>query len=651
MCALPFLKRNNKSGGNAIQPGLKIEGLEPKADSSISLGDGTLDVVDLIAPSGLLFAPDHARVGSDRYVRSFYVTAVPAEVVAGWLEGIYSLGDVDVSIHIDPLDPAKVIDSLTTRITELEAQLILDERAGYHKNMSPLRQEADDAWQLRAEIQTNRNRMYWVTIVFSIASDSMEKLERASKIVRERLGGQAVHVRDAFLRQGEAMKSVLPLGQNFVWDVRRNFDLGAATSLFPFAGADLAHPGGVFLGINKSTGAPVFYNSFVGPPILTNPHMAVIATTGAGKTTLVRLLVARSAVQGVRTLVLDPEGDYAALCKTAGGVYVKLAGGVPSGLNPFDIDALDGVVNIAEKVADLKGFVRVMAEGTGGALTPEENIIVEETLREEYEALGINEDPESLYTTASGFQDGKYRVGRVKKRMPTLSSFWERLRSKGAERACLLLKPYLRGNSLGIFDCESTIDLAGSPIIVFDVSRLEEGFVRPFAMHVVLGWVWENWVKRDREPKRVICDEAWMFLKHKDTMAFLENMARRGRKRNCSLCVATQNFTEFMRSDEGKSTISNLDTLVLMQQNPEELDDVATVFKLNEKEKAFLRTAGIGEALIRAGRQVVTCRVIMSEEEKAFIEQGAAGKAAGEGGREDAESNAAVEGFAGPAVG
>lgn len=133
-----------------------------------------------------------------------------------------------------------------------------------------------------------------------------------------------------------------------------------------------------------------------------------------------------------------------------------------------------------------------------------------------------------------------------------------------------------------------------------------------------------------------------MFLKHKDTMAFLENMARRGRKRNCSLCVATQNFTEFMRSDEGKSTISNLDTLVLMQQNPEELDDVAAVFKLSEGEKAFLRTAGIGEALIRAGRQVVTCRVIMSEEEKAFIEPAAAQKRE-EGGRLNAAAGNTTE--------
>ncbi len=619
MCALPFLRRKAKIADEDPE-GLQIAGLESQGrKEKFSLGEGVPGITDLIAPSGLVFAPDHARIGSNRWVRTFYVTAVPSQVMVGWLDDLYSLGDVDVSVHVAPVDEARVIDGLTARITELEAQLILDEKSGNHREMSLLQEASRDAWNLRAEIQTNRNKMYWVTIVFSVAAESRDRLDKASKIVRERMGGRAIHVRDAFLRQAEALRSVSPLGQNLVSDVKRNFDLGAATALFPFAGADLAHPGGVFLGQNMVTRAPVFFNSFIGPPVLTNQHMGVIATAGAGKTTLVRLLAARSAVQGVRTLVLDPEGDYAALCKMAGGNYIRLVGGTPSGLNPFDIDPLDGVVNVAEKVADLRGLIRVMVEGSEASLGPEENVVVEDALREEYGARGITEDPDSLYVEAGGLQGNAYRVGKVKKAMPTLSSFWERLRQKGAERVCLLLKPYLRGNSLGIFDCETAIDLGGSPFIVFDLFKLEENFLRPFAMHVVLNAVWENWVKKDRNPKRLICDEAWIFLKHRDTMAFLENMARRARKRNCSLCVVTQNFVEFMRSDEGKSILANLDTQVLMQQNPEELDAVAEVFRLSDGQKEFLRTAGVGEALIRAGRQVAACRVLASEEEWAFI--------------------------------
>lgn len=616
--------KNKPTQDNNVALQIEIEGIESTTGSQAAknntFGSGVLNLNDIIAPSGLLFTPDHVCVGSERYVRSFYITAVPSQVMVGWLDDLYALGDVDVAVHLEPVDEFQVINNLTDKITELEAQLMLDDKSGNHRNISLLQEAARDAWQLRAEIQTNRNKMYWVTIVFSVAAPDLETLNKASKIVRERMGGRAVHIRDAFLRQSEGLKSVVPLGENLVKDIRRNFDLGAATALFPFAGADLAHPGGVFLGVNMSTGAPVFYNSFVGPPILANQHMGVIATSGAGKTTLVRLLTARSAVQGVRTLVLDPEGDYKLLCEMAGGVYVPLVSGRPSGINPFDLDPMDNLVNVSEKVADIKGLVRVMVQGVGAELTPEENIILEDTLRKEYESRGITEDPASLYTMQSSMKNGMYQAGKVKKQMPTLTSLWERLNNiEKAKRICLLLTPYLRGNSLGIFDCETQVDLAGAPIIVFDLFRLEENFLRPFAMHVVLDWVWETWVKKDKEPKRLICDEAWLFLKYRDTMMFLENIARRGRKRNCSLCVATQRFGEFRRSEEGQSVISNLDTLVLMQQNPEELDSVGEVFKLSDGQKDFLRTVGVGEALVRAGRQVAACKVIASEEEWAFI--------------------------------
>ena len=61
---------------------------------------------------------------------------------------------------------------------------------------------------------------------------------------------------------------------------------------------------GVLLGRNLVTGAPVFYDSYAGPPVLQNPHLGIIATSGAGKTTFLKVLAARSAVLGVRTVGL-----------------------------------------------------------------------------------------------------------------------------------------------------------------------------------------------------------------------------------------------------------------------------------------------------------------------------------------------------------
>lgn len=591
-----------------------------------TLSGGISDIRDLVCPDGIKVTESYVQLGSDRYVRAFFVSQVPSTVFVGWLDELYSIGDVDVSIYVYPGDDREVIQELTQKINNLMAAQILDEKRGDYTNASLIKLTLEDAWQLREEIQTNRNKMYYVSIFFMIAADTLEELERKTKITIERLGGRAVHVRQAFLRQDDAVLSISPIAQNKLMHIYRNFDLNAATALMPFDCADMAHKNGIFLGVNYYTGTPVFYNPFAGKPILSNPHMLLIATTGAGKTTAVKLMTARAALLGTRVVFIDAEGEFGNMVEALGGINIKLSPDKPGYINPFEIETDEEkgkeFVNLKEKVADLKGLIATMVEGQHETLTPEERVIIEDCLFEEYAARGINSNPGSLYEMKNILKDGIYTTGYVKKRMPTLSSFYERLKTKGpkVEKLLLLLKPYLRDGSMGLFDGESEVDLRDARLINFDVSGLEERFLRPFAMHVVLSWVWEEFVKKDRENRKiVVVDEAWLFMKYKDTADFLENMARRARKRNCSLCVSTQNFKEFTSSPQGIAVISNMGTNILMQQNSEEIDDVAEAFKLSAGQKAFLEKAGVGEALIRAGKHVAAVIFTPTLYEKKFI--------------------------------
>lgn len=600
----------------------------PGSEFKHHLADGIPDLRELAAPDGIKISQSYAEVGAGRFVRAFYISQVPSSVFVGWLDELYEIGDLDVSIHLYPGNNRDVIEELSNKINDLMAMQILDEKRGDYTNASLTKATLEDAWQLREEIQTNRNKMFYVTILFTIAAESLDELDRKSKIAEERLGGRAIHIKQAFLRQSEAIKSVSPIGINKIVDVYRNFDLGAATALMPFNCADMAHEGGIFLGINLSTGAPVLYNPFIGKPVLTNPHVALIATTGAGKTTAVKLMTARAAYHGIKTLFIDPEGEYGSMVEELGGISIKLSPEKSEYLNPFDLEVDSNkeqeFINIKEKVADLKGLISVMLEGSHEKMTPEELAIVEDCLFEEYEKMGITSNPKSLYEQKNILSNGVYTSGYVKKPMPTLSSFYERLKTKGSktERLLLLLKPYLKNGSMGLFDGESRINLKDCHMISFDISGLEERFLRPFAMHVILSWVWEEFVKSNKESRKiVVVDEAWLSLKYKDTTDFLENMARRARKRNCSLCIATQNFKEFTASQQGVAILSNIGTKIFMQQNPEEIADVVNTFNLSEGQKTFLEKAGIGEAIVAAGKQVAAVLFTPTEFEKKFILQ------------------------------
>lgn len=142
---------------------------------------------------------------------------------------------------------------------------------------------------------------------------------------------------------------------------------------------------------------------------------------------------------------------------------------------------------------------------------------------------GITSDVNSLFEKKGGKLDnGKYAVGKIPKKMPTLSDFQRKLKDRGkCEELSELLVPFLRGNSLGIFDCESKIT-SDAEIVTFDMSDIKDDFTKLYASYVILTWVWQKFVLKNKEKRKIIvCDEAWLFLKFQESAEFLVNVARR----------------------------------------------------------------------------------------------------------------------------
>lgn len=152
---------------------------------------------------------------------------------------------------------------------------------------------------------------------------------------------------------------------------------------------------------------------------------------------------------------------------------------------------------------------------------------------------GITSDVNSLYEKKGGRLDGgKYVVGKIPKKMPTLTDFQRKLKERGqCNELAELLVPFLKGNSLGIFDCESKIN-SDADIVSFDMSEIKDEFTKLYASFVILTWVWQKFVLKNKEKRKIIvCDEAWLFLKYQESAEFLVNVARRGRKYNVPLFI------------------------------------------------------------------------------------------------------------------
>jgi len=601
-------------------------------------------VQDLFIPDGLEESRDCLYLGPSRYCRVFTISKWPRDVHVGWLDEIFSVGNVDLAVYVRPVPDRKVVKDLTGKVVSAQSQWIVEKNRGSIMRLPELENVIRDLETIREAIQCNRDRMFHVTVLIAVHGTSEEDLNMRCERVEDILARRATEVRALTFRQLEALKSILPAGNLCVHGrgTFRNLTLGGTASVLPVSSSAFSHPTGAFLGYT-GTGSPVFFDPFIGPPWLPNQHMVVLGYPGSGKSVTLKTFCGRLSLMGVKVLIFDPEGEYREAAKNLyDGEIVPIAAGVPAGMNPLEIeverdpDTEKEYINISDKVADVRALVATIVRGFASRpLEPEEIAVLEEAVRELYAERGITSDPASLYEPGGRkLPDGSFAVGGVRKRMPTLSDLHAKLGEKpGTEKLCLILKPFLRGKSLGMFDGETERDLT-TPVVVFDLSRIRDEFTKFYAMFVVLTWAWHRFALRHTGKKMVVIDEAWMFVKWPDSAQFLETLARRGRKHDTALVVASQYVEEFLAREEGRSVIDGCATNILLGQNPSVVDQVVEVFKLpkgmGERLQIFTQGRCIikvgGKTLQEAGGNMAEVQVTALPYEMPFVRTGGKGE-------------------------
>ncbi|RKO65690.1 VirB4 family type IV secretion system protein [Desulfofundulus salinus] len=576
-----------------------------------SLDDGIPAVQDLFIPDGLEEEKDYLYLGPSRYCRIFAISKWPRDVYVGWLDEIFSVGNVDLAVHVRPVPDRKVVNDLTGKVVSAQSQWIVEKNRGSIMRLPELENIIRDLETIREAIQCNRDRMFNVTVLIAVHGTNEEDLNARCDRVEDILARRATEVRALTFRQVEALKSILPAGNLCVHGrgTFRNLTLGGTATVLPVSSAVLSHPTGVFLGFTTAN-SPVFFDPFIGPPWLPNQHITVFGYPGSGKSVTLKVLCGRISLVGVRVIIFDLEGEYReALKNLYDGEIIPVVAGVPAGMNPLEMEVerdpetKKEYININDKVADVRALVATIVRGFANRpLEPEEIAVLEEAVRELYAERGITSDPASLYEPGGKkLPEGGFAIGGVRKRMPMLSDLHAKLQEKPAtEKLCLILKPFLRGNSLGMFDCETSKDLT-APVVVFDLSRIRDDFTKLYAMFVVLTWAWHKFALRHTGKKMVVIDEAWMFVKWPDSAQFLETLARRGRKHDTGLVIASQYVEEFLAREEGRTVINGCATNILLGQNPTVVDQVVEVFKLPKGMGERLQTFTDGRCIIKTG--------------------------------------------------
>ncbi len=342
----------------------------------------------------------------------------------------------------------------------------------------------------------------------------------------------------------------------------------------------------IFIGITKLFNTPFTWN-FDG---LTNPHIAVVGITGAGKSFFVKtFLIRASYIWNTNAIIIDWAGEYKAWVKQSGGTIVSLAKGDYinimdlSGMKP--LDRTKQIMTSLEILTDISDF-------------PEQKRLTEEAIEQAYVNAGF---------VLSEIADPKREAPTLKN---CISLLEEKLQEgtyeypAELENAVYRLRQFAREGE-DYFAKKSTLDLgklASSGLVDIDLSALPDEKFRALAALFILQSLkekmrMEGWNASKGLKAIVVLDEAWKIASDERSDAVM--IVREGRKYQFGLIVASQNPT-----DINEAIFSNVGTTFILRIKFEKfLNYLQGSMNFSDFMRREIGKFGVGQAAIEMSFQ------------------------------------------------
>jgi len=553
-----------------------------------------MEFLDIISPEFIEKDFDHVVI-NDIYFRTFYVSGYPRFVSPGWLEQIVNFNaSLDIAFYIYPIEGKGVLEDFRHKIAEMEAEIATDLERG--KIVNPSTQaKLDDAMSLQDSLVKGAEHFFEFAFYITARAVNLEQLNYVTKQVKSTLESILASPKVAVLDTENGFLSSAPFGTDRL-SVTRNMDTSSLATTFPLTSTELSGDTGVLYGINPQNDSFIIFDRFS----LENSNMAVFATSGAGKSYMVKLESLRSLMFGADVIAIDPEAEYKDLCEAVGGEYIDFSYSSSAKINPFDLSQvyIEGENQLGLKLLSLHSLMKIIM----GEMTAIQSAILDRALVATYKAKGITQDPktqknepplmEDLYKTLIGMETDE------------------------AQDLAARVEKFVKGSFVGVFDAHTNVKI-DNPYTVFGVREMQDE-LRPIAMFIILDFIWTK-VKMDMRKRILIVDEAWHMMRYEDSAQFLWSVVKRARKYFLGLTTITQDVEDFLSQDIGKAIVTNSALKVLLKQSSAAIDRIGEVFYLSQGEKQMLLSANVGEGIFFAGKHHVPIRITASPEEHSLI--------------------------------
>ena len=201
----------------------------------------TKDIKDIIAPSGIDATSTRQLeivANTSKFARTMMISTLPRMCTfPELLRGMYTFGDVNVSVFINPISEAKSQNELNKTINELESERIVAIDRGDINRESLLAQKRAEAESLRDAIASGLDKLFEASVMCTLFAYSIEELDKQTELLSSEMAKTLIGIKTAWAMQEDAFKSNLPLGEDKIAKTH-TFDRRSMATVFPFINSD-----------------------------------------------------------------------------------------------------------------------------------------------------------------------------------------------------------------------------------------------------------------------------------------------------------------------------------------------------------------------------------------------------------------------------
>lgn len=639
-----------------IQPKINIEIITNRLEvykflSNLYISDNPLDLLmwsnieELIVPLNLTEKTNMLKI-DDNEVQLLTIKNISPFIDELFFEEIFNYPNVRSCLNIkDAIDQDELI-----RWINSQYQFLLSDRSTTKKlsDATELDIKKENYQLLMNDIKSGDEKIKEISLILLITGDRKER-EDTIRDLKKIAKKNRIKLDVPRLRQLETWQSY-DITTNSLKDYSNYFPTLTLGAGFSFTKASFIDSSGYMLGVDIHTSLPVFFDPFVTTNKRTSHNLAIVSSTGGGKSFTMKKMIVNEYARGTKIFIFDAENEYEKLVKANDGEYIDLYSKKGGMINPLQIRYIPSDEDQETKETDCPlakhlGFLEAFFKSAFDNINEKELVMLLAILESLYNKKGIykNTSINTLQTLKAEdypiFTDLYNYLPEYKKQVESVEKI------KIIDQLQILISRFLTGTDSYLFNSHTSIDL-NNDLIAFNLQELlysgNQRIVNTQILNLltylnnsIVGNKIVNEKREfgDKQHISIIVDEFHLYIdeNNNEVIKNFGQLARRCRKYNTNLILSSQCISDFLGNANvlrhATAIFNNCQYSMVGMLKEDDLKAYLELFKnnpLTDTQIEFLLKAKRGEFLLsidnktRIGIKIeatATERKMMGEEE------------------------------------